>query len=93
MADEYIKREDAMAFRVTGAINDDGRLFIPLREVEAHIRKIPAEDVRPVVYCQDCIYDDHCFAQSVLEETSRIPFDKNRFFCPDGKRRDGGADG
>lgn len=49
--------------------------------------------VRPVVYCRECIYDDNCFAQSILEEMSRIPFDKNSFFCADGERREGGADG
>ena len=54
---------------------------------------IPTADVRPVVLCRDCIYDDKCFAQSILKEMSRIPFDKNRFFCADGERRDGGADG
>lgn len=56
------------------------------------IEEAPAADVRPVVYCVDCIYDDNCFSQSIFEEMSRIPFDKNGFFCADGKRRDGGAD-
>ena len=50
-----------------------------------------AADVRPVVHCVDCIYDDNCFAQSIFEEMSRIPFDKNKFFCADGKRREGGT--
>ncbi len=55
------------------------------------IEEAPAADVLPVVYCKDCIYDDNCFAQSIFEEMSRIPFDKNRFFCADGKRREGGT--
>lgn len=51
------------------------------------LRAVPPADVRPVVHCVDCIYDDNCFAQSIFEEMSRIPFDKNMFFCADGKRR------
>lgn len=55
------------------------------------VEEIRPADVLPVVYCKDCIYDDNCFAQSIFEEMSRIPFDKNRFFCADGKRREGGT--
>ena len=61
------------------------------RCMEIEIQNRIAADVRPVVLCRDCIYDDNCFAQSIFKETSWIPFDKNKFFCPDGKRREGGA--
>lgn len=64
-------------------------LYARLKEYED--TGLEPEEVRPVVLCRDCIYDN-CFAQSILEEMSRIPFDKNRFFCADGKRRDGGTD-
>lgn len=48
-------------------------------------------EIRPVVLCRDCIYNDNCFAQSILKEMSRIPFNKNKFFCADGKRREAAA--
>ena len=88
----YINRDEVLAKKRTLIdirYGTGSRMFVDVPAVlVSDIENIPDEDLRPVVVCRDCIYDDHCFAQSVLEEMSRIPFDKNKFFCPDGKRRD-----
>lgn len=98
MKTDYISREAARPDAFCDGVSCQECQFLKNSvtggcRVDDFIKAIPAADVRPVVYCKDCIYDDNCFAQSILEEMSRIPFDKNRFFCADGERREGGADG
>ena len=51
------------------------------------IDNIPAADVRPVVTCAVCKYNNACLTQAFVEEESRAPFDRNTFFCADGERR------
>ena len=92
MDEEYIKKSDALKIIET-ANSMTSRLLEAMMKLCITMDHVAAADVRPVVLCRDCIYDDKCFAQSILKEMSRIPFDKNRFFCADGERRDGGADG
>ena len=48
----------------------------------------PAADVRPVVVCADCKYNNACLTQAFVEDESKVPFDRNTFFCADGKRAD-----
>lgn len=81
---EYIKREDALnAIRKSPISNMSTRLFC----IDA-IADIPAADVRPVVTCADCKHNNACLTQAFVEEASRVPFDRNTFFCADGKRAD-----
>ncbi len=47
-----------------------------------------AADVRPVVLCRDCKHNNACLTQAFVEDASRVPFDRNTFFCADGKRAD-----
>lgn len=49
---------------------------------------VPAADVRPVVTCINCLYNNACLTQAFVEEASRAPFDRNTFFCADGKREE-----
>lgn len=86
---DYIKRSDAIK-TVCGdceyySTNDceDCRLD--------RLTKIPAADVRQVVYCLECIYNNKCFTQSFVESESIKSFDRNTFFCADGERREGGT--
>lgn len=58
-----------------------------MREAADAIEKLSA-DVRPVVTCADCEYNNSCLTQVFVEEESRVPFDRNTFFCSDGKRAD-----
>ena len=90
---DYISREAVEQFIENGLNNPDKSKAFGHDAVEilTEVHFMDAADVRPVVCCRDCIYDDNCFAQSIFKEMSRIPFDKNKFFCPDGKRREGGA--
>lgn len=52
------------------------------------VEDFPAADVRPVVTCAYCKYNNACLTQAFVEEASRVPFDRNTFFCADGKRAD-----
>ena len=47
---------------------------------------VPAADMQPVVTCINCLYNNACLTQAFIEEASRVPFDRNTFFCADGKR-------
>lgn len=51
MADEYIRREEALKI-TTRTCGDYAAAF-------AEIRKLPAADVAPVVRCKDCKYGDY----------------------------------
>lgn len=52
------------------------------------IEELPVADVVEVVRCRDCRYDHACLTQQFVEENSKIPFNRDEFFCPDGKRRE-----
>ena len=53
------------------------------------VNHIPYEiaNVRSVVVCSDCKYNNHCLTQAFVEEESRIPFERSSFFCADGKSK------
>lgn len=36
----------------------------------------------------DCKYNNACLTQAFVEEASRVPFDRNTFFCADGVKRE-----
>lgn len=57
-----------------------------VQEYANEIAKIPAADVRPVVLCLDCKHNNACLTQAFVEEASRVPFDRNTWFCYDGER-------
>lgn len=59
-----------------------------LETVAEHLESLIAADVRPVVTCADCKHNNACLTQSFVEDASRVPFDRNTFFCADGKRAD-----
>ena len=52
MADEYIRREDAL-----GALFAPGMCYAPMQL--KIIKDLPAADVAPVVRCKDCKYGDY----------------------------------
>lgn len=52
------------------------------------VEDFPAADVRPVVTCADCKYNNACLTQAFVEEASRVPFDRDTFFCADGVKRE-----
>lgn len=56
-----------------------------IRKIAAHL---PAADVREVVFCKDCKHNNACLTQAFVEDESRMPFDRNTFFCADGKRKE-----
>ena len=76
---EYIEREAAI----------DATYALHFKDlIQEALRNIPAADVRPVVTCADCKHNNACLTQAFVEEASRVPFDRNTFFCADGKRAD-----
>ena len=38
-----------------------------------------------IVHCCECEYNNHCLTQAFVEDASKIPFDKNTWFCADAK--------
>jgi len=43
-----------------------------------------------IVHCRDCEHNNHCLTQEFVEEESRIPFDRDKWFCADGVKREEG---
>ena len=41
--------------------------------------------VPQIVHCCECEYNNHCLTQEFVEDASKIPFDKNTWFCADAK--------
>lgn len=56
-------------------------------DIEVQLENVTDYDWVEVVRCKDCRYDHACLTQQFVEENSKIPFNRDEFFCPDGKRR------
>ena len=92
---EYIEREAALAFQnevepllCRNVVTHDIMSATKDADMVKYLQSLPAADVRPVVVCVNCKYDNHCLTQAFVEEASKIPFDRNTFFCADGKKAD-----
>ena len=88
---EYIEREAVLDYidHMPSELTHDGRRMIRrIRLTEYITDSIPAADVEPVVRCADCKHNNACLTQAFVEDESRVPFDRNTFFCADGKRDD-----
>lgn len=85
MADEYIRRKDAiiemMDNNVDHAQGTDGR------EVVQILSDIPAADVVSVVRCKDCKYN--ATTHKCLNPDSFFLIPKDDDFCSYGERREG----
>lgn len=80
---EYIEREAAIkAFYIATADGDKADWCVGV------VQSLPAADVREVVLCRDCKHNNACLTQAFVEDESKIPFDRNSFFCADGERSD-----
>ena len=38
-----------------------------------------------IVHCCECEFNNHCLTQAFVEDESKIPFDKNTWFCADAQ--------
>jgi len=85
---EYIDREAAIRDICEWATNLNNPKMLVREDAIGILENIPAADVRPVVVCADCKYNNACLTQAFVEDESRVPFDRNTFFCADGKRAD-----
>ena len=87
MADEYIRREDAL-----GALFAPGMCYAPMQL--KIIKDLPAADVAPVVHGK---WGDNGIAGPILVKCSVCGYDcgANSFsYCPNcGAKMDGGAEG
>jgi hypothetical protein len=91
---EYIEREAAI--KEAFAERDSHSPYTPklcgmmvgAEKVAARLKRIPAADARPVTLCRDCKHNNACLTQAFVEDESKVPFDRNTFFCADGKRAD-----
>lgn len=84
MADEYIRREDAL-----GALFAPGMCYAPMQL--KIIKDLPAADVAPVVRCKDCKYGDYDSKPDgamVCLRTKDGFWRKETDFCSYGERKD-----
>ena len=83
MSGDYISREQAVE-----NVIDQMRHSASETAMRERLLNLVAADVRPVVVCADCKHNNACLTQAFVEDESRVPFDRNTFFCADGKRAD-----
>ena len=88
---EYIEREALKYINYTDVIEQDGVVYVPLRDVLRGAEKIPAEDVAKVVRCKDCRYNDG--GRKCLYPDSIIAVPDDDDFCSYGKKREEKNDG
>ena len=83
---DYISREAALE-TINDILSPYGPKGDAISKTVAYceIKNIPAADVRPVVTCEKCKYNNACLTQSFVEEASRFPFDRKTFFCSDAE--------
>jgi len=84
MAD-YIKREDILARFVPPEGVIVPMLNVSVESIASLINSIPSADVRHVVTCDRCRYNNHCLTQEFVEDNSVVPFNSDVFFCSDGE--------
>lgn len=84
--DDYIKRADALKMKFHDGINDDGQLYVPYRDVEKHLRQLPAADVRENIHGNWVGIDDFPYEEFecdrcgyIIEVASGASFAN---FCP-----------
>ena len=87
MADEYIKRSDAIK-----AVDNLCHVYFP--ENKAKLEAIPAVDVAPVVYCKNCkyVYETRYFQEIdyTCENENGLNRDVPAYgYCYYGERMDG----
>lgn len=97
--DDYIRRGAALSEACKGCSID-----FPCEpcepqdcEIKARLQAIPAADVVEVVRCRDCKYrdyDDEPYGKKVAVCTGAMAYSKtpDDWYCPMGKRKDGGQD-
>ena len=91
MATEYISREAA----IKAIMEHTGMTPIAKLVAETTICRVPAADVRPVVYCKDCKHND-AFSSDCAESTFPLKCLSVRYggvfplcFCEHGERNSG----
>lgn len=86
MADEYIRREDALRAvqRQRGANRSPAQNEM-LNRIKTDIIRAPAADVAPVVRCKDCKYHYDCGVHFCNRLRMDCPDDSD-FFCSYGER-------
>ena len=88
---KYIDRGAILRLQYSGGLEQDGIIYVPLREVYRGVREIPSADVVDVVRCKDCRYNtgDHkcLYPDSII----KVPDDND--FCSYGRRNDGDSSG
>ena len=83
MAD-YIRREQAREILLNHFEVGNAEQNAVVEDCVKLINSVPPVDVRPVVTCEKCKYNNACLTQMFVEDNSRVPFDRNTFFCADG---------
>lgn len=94
--DDYISRQTAReAFlRHLSRKSNREQAVVDWHSVKVILSSIPAVDGRPVVFCKDCEYGYDSICGWCCSRGPCVDcIVREDFFCADGKRREGGADG
>lgn len=76
--------------RFSHGLNEDGILYVPLREVYKSIKDAPTLDAVPVVRCKDCIGKAHWYKNDygcTICGMSGLFVVEDRDFCSYGERK------
>ena len=95
MADEYIKRDDAIA-EVSWYLNEFCECEYALKPLRGAMRRLPSADVQPVVRCKDCQFwnREHISCEGLarcITGESGVRYRGKNDFCSKGVRMDGGT--
>lgn len=95
MNGDLISRSALLAdgIRFSRGINDNGLLFVPMRDVFTSIEEAPAVDAVPGVRCKDCRhFGGHGACHYFAADVSGTPiFVRDNDFCSRGERREENA--
>ena len=65
MPNDYISREAAMDWKVDDALYEDMLVYIPMAQINKHLRSIPSADVRPVVHARWVCNEEDLYAHGI----------------------------
>lgn len=81
-----------LADRVMEKIVNDGECICTYKGVESldypeteQVEMRSGIDIRPLIRCKDCEYNNRCMYQSFVRDNTLKPMSIDDWFCPDGK--------
>lgn len=79
---DCVDRQAAMKIRFSSGFDNDGILFIPYRDVEEHLKKLPSVQPRRVKWIKDKAFGEDAYVCSYCQTIWKTGQIKNMDFCP-----------